>query len=106
MTIDKSTAEQIKNKFYVDDGALSANSREELEAMRGSRNLDGQYSGKISEVLGTVGMAPKFIAIPGSASEEEIELLGGKFLGIGYNINEDKIAFSLDTLVKVDHGYI
>ena len=46
-------------------------------------------------------MAPKFIAIPGSASEEEIELLGGKFLGIGYNIKEDKIAFSLDTLVKV-----
>ena len=48
--------------------------------MRGSRNQEGQYSGKISKVLGTVGMAPKFIALPGSASEEEIEVLGGKFL--------------------------
>ena len=69
--------------------------------MRGSRNSEGQYSGKISEVLGTLGMAPKFIALPGSASEEEVELLGGKFLGIGYDIKEDKISFSLDTLVKV-----
>ena len=41
MSIDKITAEQIKNKFYLDDGALAANSREELKAMRGSRTLEG-----------------------------------------------------------------
>ena len=100
-SVDAHTAEQISKKMYVDDGALAADSREQLEAMRGSRREDGTYTGHIAEVLKTVGMAPKFVAIPGTATPEEVELLGGKVLGVGYKICEDKLVFKLSTRASI-----
>ena len=99
--VDSHTAAQIARKMYVDDGALAAGTRRQLEEMRGVRSQDGTYSGLISKVLATVGMAPKFVAIPGTATPEEVELLGGKVLGVGYCILTDQLTFKLTTRASV-----
>ena len=101
LAIDEETASQIASKLYVDDGAVGAASRTKLEEMRGSRSLEGTYDGLIAQVLATAGMKPKFVAIPGSATPEEIELLGGKVLGVEYDIQKDIINFTLQTSARV-----
>ena len=92
--IHPATADQLRRKLYVDDGALRASSREELLQMKGSRRVDGTYDGYISRILATCRMAPKFIAIAGDPGPGEEELIGGAFMGVGYNCGRDQVSFS------------
>ena len=62
--------------------------------MRGKRREDGTYDGFISQILGTCGMAPKYITVAGEAEEpKEHAQLGGAILGVGYDIRTDRICF-------------
>ena len=90
------TADQLREKMYVDDGAVAAHSREELERIRGERLPDGTYTGILAQVMATAK-----VVIPGGATEEERLLLGGRVLGVGYNVDEDKIIFHLTTTAQV-----
>jgi hypothetical protein len=92
--IHPSTAQQLKEKVYSDDGALAASSREELSRMRGERREDGRYTGFVSQILDTCGMALKYILVAGEKGQEEEEMLGGAMLGVGYECGTDRIALS------------
>ena len=46
-------------------------------------------------------MFPKLVVIPGSATAEEKDLLGGKVLGVGYYVDRDVIDFNLITAAQV-----
>ena len=46
-------------------------------------------------------MKPKFVAIPGRPTPEEMEMVEGNFLGIGYDITKDKITFTVGTSAQV-----
>ena len=91
--IHPSTTDKIKNKLYVDDGAIAADSRDELERMRGERIPDGTYTGYVFKILEKCGMAPKFIQICWDSGEEEKQL-GGAVLGVDYDCPDDMIRFS------------
>ena len=54
--------------------------------MHGTRLPNGSYTGNISQILAVTGMKPKFVALPAKAIPEEVEMVGGKFLGVGYKI--------------------
>ena len=95
--IDPEVADQIASKVYVDNGALAASSEAGLLEMRGTRLPNGSYTGKISQILAVMGLKPKFVAIPGRATPEEVEMVGGKFLGVGYDMAEDNISFPVGT---------
>ena len=95
------TADQLRDKMYVDDGAIAAASRRELEMIRGERLPDGIYTGLLAKVMATVKMVPKLVVIPGRATDEEKALLGGKVLGLEYNVDEDTIDFHLKTAAQV-----
>ena len=51
--------------------------------------------------MATAKMVPKLVVIPGRATEEEKLLLGGRVLGVGYDMDEDKIIFRLTTTAQV-----
>ena len=81
--VDGNTARQIRDKMYMDGGAIAAQTRKELEGLRGERRSDTTYTGKISQIMVTAGLKPKFISLPFTAIPKEVNLLGGKVLGLG-----------------------
>ena len=98
--IHVNTAEQLKKKVYVDDAALAAKDKQELERMKGNKREDGTYDGYISQILSKSGMAPKYIAIAGEAGAGEEAQIGGAFLGVGYSCGTDQISFSFPPVYK------
>ena len=55
----------------------------------------GDGTGTLHQVLETCGMKLKFVAVSGDKREEVAEMLGGRVLGLGYNLAEDKISLSV-----------
>jgi hypothetical protein len=94
--IHQETARQLRDKMFSDDGALAADSKEELLRMKGTRQEDGTYDGYISRILGKCGMAPKYIVIAGEKGQEDT--LGGAMLGVGYNCASDCITVKFDPI--------
>ena len=92
-SIDPMAVTQLKEYTYVDDG-VAGGGRDNIEQMRGER-VDGEYTGTIARILLRGGMSVKFMAITGSQDEHEEEQLGGKHLGVNYDIQADEIAFTL-----------
>ena len=91
--IDPQAAEQLETKTYVDD-AIMGGSAEEVARMRGDRQKEG-YSGTVARILSMGSMKVKFMAVSGSDDAFEEEQLGGKCLGVLYNLKEDEIIFRL-----------
>ena len=69
--------------------------------MPGTRLPNGSYTGNISQILAVTGMKPKFVALPAKAIPEEVEMVGGKFLGVGYEITGDRITFTVVNSAQV-----
>ena len=92
--IDPQAAEQLKTKSYVDDSILGG-SPEDVARMRGERT-DAGYTGTVARILSKGAMSIKFMAVTGSDDRHELEQLGGKCLGVGYRIAEDKLHFKLE----------
>ena len=62
--------------------------------MRGER-VEGGYTGTAAQILSKGGMAIKFMAVTGSSDTFEEEQLGGKNLGVSYNIRSDEIILAI-----------
>ena len=62
--------------------------------MRGTRLKDG-YSGTVAQILSMGAMTVKFMAVSGSSDSFEEEQLGGKCLGVNYDLKNDEIHFRL-----------
>ena len=93
--VDPMAAQQIMDDSYVDDIILGG-SREEVQRMKGHLQEDGTYSGTVTRILGLCGMRPKFLAVSGDQDPAAAEALGGKVLGLGYNLGADTIMFKLE----------
>ena len=65
-----------------------------MDRIRGSW-VDGTYTGTASQILAKGGMAIKFMVVTGSSDEFEEEHLGGKNLGVAYNIWRDEIILTI-----------
>ena len=95
MELDPLAAQQILDNSYVDD-CITGGSKEEVERMKGHLLANGQYSGTITQILATCGMRPKFLAVSGDQDPAAAEPLGGRVLGLSYNLGRDVITFKLD----------
>ena len=67
------------------DDAGGGGSWDEVQRMRGSKREDGSYSGTLPKVLEMGGFRAKALVIGGHCDDEEVEALGGKFLGVPYS---------------------
>ena len=92
--IDPQAAQQLRDKSYVDDSILGG-SPDEVARMRGERTEDG-YTGTVGQILALGALSIKFMAVSGSNDSHEKEQLGGKCLGVGYEIEEDVVVLRLD----------
>ena len=92
--IDPQAAQQLETKTYVDDAILGGDA-EEVDRMRGERTGQ-QYSGTVAKILSLGAMTVKFMAVSGSDDLHEIEQLGGKCLGVDYDLAKDEIQMGLD----------
>ena len=91
--IDPMAAEQLENKTYVDD-AIMGGDKQDVDRMRGTRSREG-YSGTVAQILSKGSMTVKFMAVSGSSDAFEKEQLGGKCLGVQYDLEPDEIYFRL-----------
>ena len=91
--IDPLAADQLRSKSYVDDSILGG-SREEVAWMRGGRTDQG-FSGTVGQILAKGAMTIKFMAVTGSDDNFKQEQLGGKCLGVSYQIKEDELHFKI-----------
>ena len=91
MALDPMATQQIKDGTYVDDSILGG-SDQDVKRMRGER-IDGKYTGTVSQILGRGAMTVKFMAVTGSHDPVEEQQLGGKCLGVCYDIKRDQIFF-------------
>ena len=62
---------------------------------------DGQYDSTVMQILATCSMVPNFLAVLGDKYPAEAVPLGGKVLGLGYNLEEDEVAFKLKLIFYV-----
>ena len=91
--INPQAATQLKDFFYVDDGILGG-TKEDVDRMGGER-VDGVYTGTAAQILPRGVMTIKFMAVTGSWDEYEEEQLGGKNLGVTYDIRRDEIILAI-----------
>ena len=89
--LDPLVAKQLRENVYVDD-ICGGGSPEEVERMVGDEATGG---GTLHQILETCGMKLKFVAVSGDKREEVAEMLGGRVLGVGYDLAEDKISLSI-----------
>ena len=90
--INPRTAQQIIDHTYVDDSLLGG-SKEEVILMKGKRD-DGQ-DGEVARILGMGGMRAKFMAVSGDSDPLQAIPIGGKVLGLEYQLAEDSIQMAI-----------
>ena len=88
--LDPLVAKQLRENVYVDD-ICGGGSPEEVKRMVGEEGDQGT----LHKILETCGMKLKFVAVLGDKRQEVAEMLGGRVLGLGYNLAEDKISLSI-----------
>ena len=93
-SIDPMAAQQIKEDLYVDDGFVGGTS-EDVERMLGEAKEDGSYSGTVARILGTCGLRAKFMAVTGDSTPGAETPLGGKVLGLSYQLAQDKFTLQI-----------
>ena len=100
--IDPKAAIQIKGKTYVDDGVCGG-TRDEAQRMKGELK-DGKYTGTIPKIHSQCGMEVKFMATSGDPDPMAAEPLGGKVLGLSYDLGEDKIHYQPQVTIQGSQG--
>ena len=93
--IDPMAARQLVRFTYVDD-SLAGGSEEDVDRMLGKKE-EGKYNGTMSQILQTCGLQAKFMAKTGDQDLEAGVPIGGKVLGIGYDLAKDEIQMSVPT---------
>ena len=68
--------------------------------MRGTLE-DGEYSGTLPKVLGQCGFKAKALVRSGSSHEQELEAMGGRFLGLGYDPEQDEIISRVAPFIRM-----
>ena len=91
--IDPQAARQLVRFTYVDDG-LPGGSDEDVDRMLG-RCTDGVYDGTMGRILATCGLKAKFMVKTGDPNPEAAAPLGGKVLGVGYDLASDEIKMAV-----------
>ena len=87
---DPRAARQLTLNSLVDDVG-GGGTRAQVERMRGERLPDGTYTGTVSRILNAAGFKAKALVASRTCTAEEREALGGKFLGLSYDMSRDEI---------------
>merc|ERR1711867_360141 len=98
--VDIMAATQLLRNSYVDDvggGGTSA----EVARMRGERREDGTYSGTVPVLLGRASFRAKALVPSGTSLPEELEAMGGKFLGLHYAPELDEIVLKITPIMRM-----
>ena len=94
MELDPMAAQQILDNSYMDD-CITGGSEEKVRRMKGHLMADSEYSGTITKIIATCGMKPKFHAISGDQDPAAAAPLGGRLLGLKYDLGKDIIILKL-----------
>ena len=98
--LDPMAARQLTLNSLVDDVG-GGGTVQDVERMRGVRNDDGSYSGTVSRILKYAGFKAKALVPSGTELKEEREALGGKFLGLSYDVRHDTIEMSIAPIIRM-----
>ena len=99
--IDRQVATQLVDSSYVDDVA-GGGTEEEVKRMVGDKTAAG-YTGTIPQVLKQGGFKAKALVVGGKCDAEEKDALGGKFLGVAYDVESDQIICKLNSSIRAKH---
>ena len=91
MVVCPVAASKIKHDRYVDDG-LTGGKKSVVDKLVGKKRVDGTYDGTLATIFKKGGFGIKAIAVSGQKPTAETDLLGGKVLGYGYDIERDELA--------------
>ena len=100
-SIDAQAAEQLVKDSFVDDVG-GGGTKSDVLRMRGIKDSLGEYSGTVPQMLAKGGFRAKALIMSGDCDDEEIEALGGKFLGISYCPRQDKILIEFSSTLRLD----
>lgn len=82
--IDPVACRQLRDFTYVDDAALGG-SQQEVNRMKAT----------IPEILKTCGLKERYMAVSGDQDPDTAAQLGGKVLGIAYDLSQDLIMLQI-----------
>ena len=98
--VDKVASKQLLRNSLVDDVGGGGNMVDILR-MRGTRGEDGSYSGTVPKVLATASFRAKALVASGTQDPQELEAMGGKFLGVHYDPGQDEIALKIAHIIRM-----
>ena len=87
--LDPQAARQLTRNSLVDDVG-GGGTEDQVSRMRGVLGEEG-YSGTLPKMLGQCGFKAKALVRSGSSNEKELEAMGGRFLGLGYDPETDEL---------------
>ena len=98
--VDPMAAIQILRNSYVDDvggGGTAA----DIARMRGERTEEGHYTGTIPVMLSEAGFKAKALVPSGTSIPEELSAMGGKFLGLHYDPELNKVILKITPIIRM-----
>ena len=99
--VDPLAAAQLLRNSLVDDVGGGGTTLE-ICRMRGEKNEDATYTGTLPKMLDMVGFKAKALVASGTRDPVELDALGGKFLGLGFDATGDELVLSTAPLIRMD----
>jgi hypothetical protein len=99
--IDPEAARQIRENMFVDDAAMGGD-LETVRRMRGGG--EGARGGTVEQILNACGLSVKFLAASGDQSPDLAAPLGGKVLGLAYDLAADQMSFTMEAKFRTNSG--
>ena len=97
--VDPQAAAQLTRNSLVDDIG-GGGSQEEVDRMRGTKTAEG-YSSTIPRVLTSCGFKAKALVPSGTSDEEELDAVGGKFLGMPFDATTDELLLRVVPFIRM-----
>ena len=106
MTFDKARSLDPQAADQLTRNSLANNiggggSREDVERMRGLKTEEG-YTGTVPHVIACGGFKAKALVPSGAQEEDEIDSMGDKFLGLGYDPTKDELMLKITPLIRMN----
>merc|ERR1711867_426175 len=98
--VDPMAAAQLPKNSYMDNVGGGWEDRD-VDRMRGDRRDDGSYSGTVPVILEQAGFKAKAFVVSGTEVEEELQAMGGKFLGLHYDPQSDDIVLKITPIIRM-----